>query len=123
MSEKVESSESIFEIYDRFIQSGPKLVANFVPDNAKSQKQAFLYGLICNPHHHYTKLQSINFEDETAKLEFYGRNLLAHPDMSPKRRPLYEELILLEINRSPQFSRYNEMMGINLADKLMKGLV
>ena len=33
------------------------------------------------------------------------------------------EQILLEINRSPQFSRYNEMMDINLVNKLMKGLL
>lgn len=32
------------------------------------------------------------------------------------------QLILIEVNRSPQFTRYNEMTGSNLADKLLRGL-
>lgn len=33
------------------------------------------------------------------------------------------DIVLIEINRSPQFCRYNQLTGTNIADELMKGLV
>lgn len=48
------------------------------------------------------------------RLELVGFDVVLLEDGRP---------ILLEINRSPQFTRYNEVTGINLAEEFMKGLV
>lgn len=51
--------------------------------------------------------------DKISYMNFVGLDIVIQPGGRP---------MLIEVNRSPQFSRYNEMTGTNLAELLMKGL-
>lgn len=54
---------------DRIVALSPEPVNNFVPNNAKEQREAFISGGAANPVHDYGLLEAINFEGQLRQLD------------------------------------------------------
>jgi hypothetical protein len=54
---------------DRIVALSPEPVNNFVPNNAKEQREAFIAGGAANPVHDYGLLEAINFEGQLRQLD------------------------------------------------------
>jgi len=86
-------NESVSNLYDQLIESEPKPVTNFVPDNAAEQRDAFLKGDIENPDHNYAKLKDYHFDATLEKIGSIGDRILQNPDLNPKHTKAYEQFI------------------------------
>lgn len=61
--ENIREQDSLPYLFNQLIEKEPKLVTNFVPADAMSQKEAFITGDIRNPSHQYPKLADMDFRD------------------------------------------------------------
>ncbi len=79
--------------YDQLTELNPKPIVNFVPSNAAEQKQLFLAGEVRNPVHEYDRLNTLNLEEQKAKIETSGLAVLSHEFLTNKTAPAYEQIV------------------------------
>jgi hypothetical protein len=86
-------NESVSDLYAKLLESEPKAITNFVPENAAEQRDAFLKGDIENPDHNYSKLKDYDFDATLEKIDSIGERILQNPDLNPKHVEAYEAFI------------------------------
>lgn len=93
--EHVYSAEqpSIPDLFNQVLENEPKLVTNFVPEDALSQKTAFLAGEINNPSHAYPKLEQIDYDERYRHLDRLVSSVTSHPDMNDKFTGTYTDFV------------------------------
>ncbi len=93
MSEILQATESISELYVQLTDNEPKPVANFVPQDATAQRELFLSGEQRNPNHTYTSLSEIDFDERVKAIHDIGQRLVDYPNLNPKYKETYQRFI------------------------------
>lgn len=91
MEQAAKQTETIFDQYRHLLDNEPKFITNYVPANAKDEKEKFLSGQIDIPDHNYPSLDAINFSEVAAQIERDGGVLIANPDLSKHYTDAYED--------------------------------
>ena len=91
--ENIREQDSLPYLFNQLIEKEPKLVTNFVPADAMSQKEAFITGDICNPSHQYPKLADINYQERYDAFDSLGAEIENHPEMNSKFTEVYADFI------------------------------
>jgi len=91
--EQKKPQTTLSERYKALLELEPKLITNFVPQDAKEQKTAFLAGEVRNPDHTYDKLDAIDFDERIAQISAVGHDILASSELNPKFAGAYEQFI------------------------------
>lgn len=90
----------ITEQFTALLELEPKPVAMSVPDDVAAQREAFLSGEVTEPHHTYSKLDAIDFDQRKAEIARQGADLLNNPAMNPKFRAGYEEFVQTYLDKT-----------------------
>lgn len=93
MQETLTPVRSPEAIYSDLLEIEPKLVWSLVPKNATEQKEAFIAGLIYEPHHEYDRLDDIDFEQRATQLDNIRTEIEEHPSLNPISKPVYHEFV------------------------------
>lgn len=112
MNEKINSEQSagIEVSFRQLLDLEPKLITNFVAENAAEQKELFLMDEIESPNHVYDRLESEDIDARYLQIDQLGRNLLTDEAMSPKYTDVYESFI----------NKYLKMTEMLIDAKLIK---
>ena len=124
---ELEPTPSLEGLFAELLEQEPKPISNFVPTNAKEQREIFINGDARKPDNDYGKLQAIDFESKKAKITELLEQIVAHPDVKDKFRTVYEQFGQNYLDKTEYMSIVNEYnqsedgdAKLALGNKLMK---
>lgn len=93
MVETLQHKNSVETTYAELLEREPKIIFNFVPADAATQKDLFLNDKAHTPHHTYSRLDDVDPSSLGADIQGLGNKILENPELYPKYRPAYEQFI------------------------------
>lgn len=84
---------SLPDLFSKLVENEPKLVTNFVPEDATSQKVSFIAGDVRNPSHSYPKLNSVDYSGRYDSLDSLSSAVVSHSDMNSKFTEVYADFV------------------------------